>query len=66
MGQSVCRALTADFTATRNIQGALATILIFEIFLVSFLERRQSEVRSPSVRSPPCPASRTAQRLKVA
>ena len=22
MGQSVCRALTADFTATRNIQGA--------------------------------------------
>jgi hypothetical protein len=23
MGQSVCRALTADFTATRNIQGAV-------------------------------------------
>ena len=23
MGQSVCRALTADFTATRNIQGAI-------------------------------------------
>ena len=28
MGQSVCRALTADSTATRNIQGAEASLLV--------------------------------------
>src|SRR5215203_4771180 len=43
-GQSVCRALTADFTATRNIQGAFATILFFEIFLVNFSELCHCEV----------------------
>jgi hypothetical protein len=47
MGQSVCRALTADFTATRNIQGARTRTEAQMSLRPSSIESQPAPFRSP-------------------
>jgi hypothetical protein len=45
MGQSVCRALTADSTATRNIQGARLPYICLHLVLLSVSGLAQAVVQ---------------------